>query len=105
MACLSVIEKNREVFGAFLAAQKGQVENFIFVNPSDTTLFSNSISCNILIIIVLQNDFRFLILIGLENEPGYPRIVKMTAGNELQITKSNFKEVLKGLLNEGFLAA
>ena len=26
-------QRDREVFGAFLAAQKGQIENSIFVNP------------------------------------------------------------------------
>ena len=33
-------QRDREVFGAFLAAQKGQIENFIFVNPSDTRGFT-----------------------------------------------------------------
>jgi hypothetical protein len=32
-------QREREVLGAFLAAQKGQIENFIFVNPSDTRGF------------------------------------------------------------------
>ena len=44
-------------------------------------------------------------LFALEKESGFPRIVKMTTGNELKITKSNFKATLKGLLDEGFLAA
>ena len=45
------------------------------------------------------------LLSALEKEPGFPRIVKMTTGNELKITKSNFKATLNGLLDEGFLAA
>ena len=32
-------QREREVLGAFLAAQKGQIENSIFVNPSDTRGF------------------------------------------------------------------
>lgn len=33
----------------------------------------------------------------------YPRIVRMTAGTELKITKSGFKEKLQTLLQEGFI--
>ena len=33
-------QREREVLGAFLAAQKGQIENTIFVNPSDTRGFT-----------------------------------------------------------------
>ena len=32
-------QREREVFQAFIPAQKGQIENFIFVNPSDTRGF------------------------------------------------------------------
>ena len=45
------------------------------------------------------------LLSALENEPGFPRIVKMATGNELKITKSNFKAKLTELLESGFLAA
>ena len=33
-------QRNREVFQAFSPTQKGQVENFIFVNPFDSTGFT-----------------------------------------------------------------
>ena len=33
-------QRKREVFAAFSAAQKGQIENSIFVNPSDTRGFT-----------------------------------------------------------------
>ena len=37
--CSKGKQRKREVFGAFSAAQKGLIENFIFVNPSDTRGF------------------------------------------------------------------
>ena len=33
-------QRNGEGFQAFLPAQKGQIENFIFVNPFDSTGFT-----------------------------------------------------------------
>ena len=38
--CSREKQRDREVLGAFLAAQKGQIENSIFVNPSDTRGFT-----------------------------------------------------------------
>ena len=45
------------------------------------------------------------LLSALENEPGYPKVVRLTANNALKITKSNFKAALEELLYTGYLAA
>ena len=42
---------------------------------------------------------------AIQNEPGYPKVVELRAGGELKITKSNFTETLRGLLDEGYLLA
>lgn len=42
---------------------------------------------------------------AIENEPGYPKVVELRAGDELKITKSNFADALQGLLADGFLQA
>lgn len=41
----------------------------------------------------------------LENEPGYPKVIRLTANQALKITKSNFKAALEELLYIGYLAA
>lgn len=42
---------------------------------------------------------------ALENEPGYPKVVRLTANNALKITKSSFKAALEELLESGYLVA
>lgn len=42
---------------------------------------------------------------ALENEPGYPKVIRLTANQALKITKSNFKAALQELLDTGYLAA
>jgi hypothetical protein len=39
----------------------------------------------------------------MEQEEGYPRVVRLTANEKLKITKTNLKETLKNLLNENYL--
>ena len=39
----------------------------------------------------------------MEQEPGYPRVVRLTANRELKITKTNLKETLKKLLQEEYI--
>lgn len=41
----------------------------------------------------------------LENEPGYPKVIRLTANQALKITKSNFKAALEELLDTGYLVA
>ena len=40
----------------------------------------------------------------LENTDGYPKIIRMTAGSGLKITKSNLKAVLKKEIYSGYLS-
>ena len=42
---------------------------------------------------------------ALEHEQGFPKLIKLTTGQELKITKSNFKAALEELLYTGYLAA
>ncbi len=40
----------------------------------------------------------------LESAEGYPRVVRLTNGKELKITKSNFKQALSALITENYIA-
>lgn len=40
----------------------------------------------------------------MENTDRYPKIIRMKAGNELKITKSNLKKVLRREIDSGYLA-
>ncbi len=40
----------------------------------------------------------------MENTDGYLKIIRMKAGNELKITKSNLKKVLRREIDSGYLA-
>lgn len=41
----------------------------------------------------------------LEHEPGFPKVIRLTANQALKITKSNFKAALEELLDTGYLVA
>ncbi len=43
------------------------------------------------------------IISGIEKRPGYPRVERLLNGQELKITRSNFRQKLEQLLAEGFL--
>lgn len=43
------------------------------------------------------------ILAEVENSPAYPRVERLISGNELKITKSNFRDMLKRLLDEDYI--
>lgn len=43
------------------------------------------------------------IITELENKEMYPRVERLISGNELKITKSNFREKLQGLINEEYI--
>lgn len=43
------------------------------------------------------------IIAELETSKVYPRVVRMQSGNELKITKSNFKETLMQLIEENYI--
>ena len=45
----------------------------------------------------------YSILSELERGEGYPRVERLISGNELKITKSNFRNKLESLLKEGFI--
>lgn len=45
----------------------------------------------------------YSIIAELEKQSGYPRIIRMTANDRLKITKTNFKQKLYELLNEGYI--
>lgn len=40
----------------------------------------------------------------MENSEGYPRVIRLTASGQLKITKSNFRQKMEELLNEGYIA-
>lgn len=40
---------------------------------------------------------------NLENSDGYPRVVRLTNGNDLKITKSSLKKVLQELINKNYI--
>lgn len=43
------------------------------------------------------------IIAELESSKAYPRVIRMQGGNELKITKSNFKETLMQLIEENYI--
>ena len=43
------------------------------------------------------------ILAEVEKSPAYPRVERLISGNELKITKSNFRDMLKRLLDEDYI--
>lgn len=43
------------------------------------------------------------ILAEVEKSPTYPRVERLVSGNELKITKSNFREMLKRLIEEEYI--
>lgn len=43
------------------------------------------------------------IITELENSDAYPRVERLVAGNELKITKSNFRAKLQELVDEGYI--
>ena len=43
------------------------------------------------------------IIAELEKSPAYPRVERMISGNELKITKSNFREMLERLIREDYI--
>lgn len=48
-----------------------------------------------------KGDFSSMIT-AMEKQEGYPLVIRM-GSNELKITKSNFEQALKGLLNQNLL--
>ena len=44
-------------------------------------------------------------IVAMEKTSGYPEVIRLQTGNELKITKQNFKGTLQRLLDEGFLSA
>jgi hypothetical protein len=42
-------------------------------------------------------------IVAMEKTPGYPKVERLYAGNDLKITKQNFSECLQHLLDSGFL--
>ena len=42
-------------------------------------------------------------LVELQNSEGYPRVIRMEAGNGLKITKTNFQSKLEQLIDEGYI--
>ena len=49
-----------------------------------------------------KGDSRSIIA-EIEKLDGYPRVERLVSGRELKITKSNFKEKLKQLIDEGYI--
>lgn len=43
------------------------------------------------------------ILAEVEKSPAYPRVERLVSGNELKITKSNFREMLKRLIEDEYI--
>ena len=43
------------------------------------------------------------IIAELEKLPAYPRVERLISGNELKITKSNFREMLEKLIEEEYI--
>lgn len=44
------------------------------------------------------------VIAKMESTEGYPRVVRLMNGNELKITKSNFKQALSELITENYIA-
>ena len=44
------------------------------------------------------------IIAELESQKGYPPVVRLNTGNELKITKTNFKKAIYTLLNDGVIS-
>ena len=45
------------------------------------------------------------IIAELESQKGYPPVVRLNTGNELKITKTNFKKAICTLLNDGVISS
>ena len=43
------------------------------------------------------------VIAEMENGEGYPRVIRLMAGEKLKITKTNFKNALADLLSEGYI--
>ncbi len=43
------------------------------------------------------------VIAEMEQEEGYPKVVRLVAGQELKITKTNLKEALQNLLKENYI--
>lgn len=43
------------------------------------------------------------IIAELEKSPAYPRVERLTSGNELKITKSNFRDMLERMIKEDYI--
>ncbi len=43
------------------------------------------------------------VIAEMENKEGYPRVVRLMSGDNLKLTKSNFKKAIEGLVNEGYI--
>ena len=52
-----------------------------------------------------KSDTDSSIISEMETEKGYPPVVRLLAGNELKITKTNFKRAIYDLLNNKTIAA
>ena len=43
------------------------------------------------------------VIAEMENKEGYPRVVRLVAGDQLKLTKSNFKQAVETLVAEGYI--
>ena len=43
------------------------------------------------------------VIAEMENKEGYPRVIRLMAGDQLKLTKSNFKQAIEGLVAEGYI--
>lgn len=46
---------------------------------------------------------RRSVIAEMEQNAGYPKVVRLTAGGQLKITKANFRQALEQLINEGYI--
>ena len=52
---------------------------------------------------VVGKDDNSSMIAKMENTEGFPRVERLIGGSELKITKSNFREKLQALLEEGYI--
>lgn len=90
-------------------------ERFEFADFNETKTFNyRKLQCNNVYSVVLAGPMPHKTsgtgnsssaIATMEEGFGYPRIVRLYAGNELKITKQSFKDCLINLCREGFLRA
>lgn len=93
------LDKNRFVFCLEYSEVKGFEYSKLEYQPGNRVILCGPIShsCE------GKEDSSSIITHMEQNADAYPRVVRLQSNNALKITKSNFREVLEGLIEEQYI--